>query len=385
MYCYSIVSRLQITVPFPILFHYLKLISFIYKYRIYDWEPLNCQYNGLYHPGPRGIGAPCNETYFGIFPNPVDNGLALKMNLFAGDLGKDSSDAAQGIAKCPTTRLSTACNLLGQCIDAFPESENPYVIEFEFMLTNVPTGFDFCFMDVKGPNLGLCFTGGKYWITNINVGDQPHYKNIKALPTPASILNELYVWNTWRVEFKISLKTGYWNVYKNNVLLGGISLAAWKPPIASLTPMGSDRRFEIGAFSVMGSEYPVGSTGPNTCLTADMEYYVRNIFAVNGTAIDRTLLAKNPVTMPAPTKGAVTQTIKEDLSLYPKFGIYPTKEAKAAPYTTEIKTTVKPSGKVVPTAQQIQVSGTTTAALSGFSVLSTLLVLLFVRYNRNDD
>ncbi len=100
----------------------------------------------MYHVKPLGPGGVCNSTYLAIEEDPVDpSSLALRGNLYSGDLAKDNSDLAQsgkGGHKCPTTRIASGCNLIGNCNDYIPIGRK-VVIQFEYMISNFHEGFDF--------------------------------------------------------------------------------------------------------------------------------------------------------------------------------------------------------------------------------------------------
>lgn len=174
--------------------------------------------------------------------------------------------------KCPTTRVASGCNLKGQCDDYFPVGSE-YVVQFDYMITKYTDGFNHCFFNILGPNVALCYTDGAYWIMNVNANDQTNGVKLSILASPVTLFDDMNTWITWTINyFQDANGSGYFNVAKNGVQVGGANL--------SMNP-GTARRVELGVYSIM----PM-------CATADYQFYMRNIVIYKGTSVPATYTGK---------------------------------------------------------------------------------------------
>ena len=312
----------------------------------------------MYHPLPRGIGSAVNETYFTISNSPILNdGLALRMEMYSGDFSKDSSDSHQGI-KCPCSKISTGCNLLGQC-DDYLALETPYVIQFDFMIKKYVLGFDFCFFNIAGPHISICYfrsaasSAGSYWITHVPPIANLDFVKIAKLTAAAP---EISSWSTWRIEYQLSVlgAPSYFNVFQNNVEVGKLDI---NTASVALKP-GTQRRIDVGISSIHAD-----------CATADMEVYLRHLVAVSGTSIPDALtpdvLVQMATTPVAPVIGK-TKSNNDDPSLYE---IFPTMEG--GDIDSRVKAQVKVTGKVTGSSAD---GVTISVAVTVFSVLFGFLL-----------
>ena len=166
------------------------------------------------------------------------------MNLFAGDLAKDSSDRTEGNDKCPTTSISSGCQVGANCPDYFPTGKN-YIVEWEWKMNKYQDGFHFCMFILKGINLAICYKNNSWRIMKPNNTNFPATSDLSPQVllsnSPSFLSSELNRWITWRIEFSTSTGSDKFIVYKDRVKVASA-------PISSL---GTARYFELGTTSIM--------------------------------------------------------------------------------------------------------------------------------------
>ena len=255
---------------------------------------MQCQYNGDEKPNPKGInnGATgfCNPDYISFEKDPLSTVIVMRGKLYSGDLPKDDSDLSQqgpAGAKCPTTRLATCCNLIGQCTYIY-QPQKTYTMTFDILIDIVHSGWDFNMHSVNGVDYNLIYLTdkttsnpikGAWYIglvepTQQNEIDPQYLRRITPLDdiyTDGITVNK---WMNWT--FKVCMEGGCDDItagskgYVEASLNGGSTLGAnWARLDLPEASRGTNAKFGVTSLA-------------KDCATADFQYYMKNIGLYEG-------------------------------------------------------------------------------------------------------
>ena len=132
------------------------------------------------------------------------------------------------------------------------------------------TSLYFC----KGPQLTLCWYGGKYVIMDFDELNNPLSTILLTMNnSPPTLTTEVSYWNTWRIDMNLASTTGYFNVYKNGYKMATVDMTK--------ISLGTSRRLEFGSHTMM-----------DNCATADMKMHFRGIMVIQGKTLPNDPLCK---------------------------------------------------------------------------------------------